>query len=198
MTAYIAIISLAYLIGSIPFGIVLGPLFKVGDIRNIGSGNIGATNALRTGKKGFALAVLLGDALKGVIAIVIARALFGDTLPHAGVIAGLVAIIGHLFPLWLKFKGGKGVATSAGVVMVLHWPTGLCVLAMWLLTARLSRYSSLSALLASLHAPIYAVAVGAPQFALPFAAIAILLWFTHRSNIARLIKGEESIIGKKA
>lgn len=195
--AYIAIASLAYLMGSIPFGIILGPVFKVGDIRGIGSGNIGATNALRTGKKSFAIAVLLGDAGKAVVAILLARYLFADTYPHAAIVAALAAMIGHVFPVWLKFKGGKGVATSAGILLTLHWPTGLCCLALWLLTARLSRISSLAALLASIHAPIYAAATDAHEYALPFAVLTLIIWFTHRDNIKRLLKGEESSIKLK-
>jgi glycerol-3-phosphate acyltransferase PlsY len=198
--AYAAILSLSYLIGSIPFGLVLGPLFKAGDIRNIGSGNIGATNALRTGKKLYALLVLLCDGAKGAVAIAVVHCLFGDAYPHAALMAGIAAIVGHLFPVWLKFKGGKGVATGLGVLAALHWPTGLCVALMWLLTARLSRYSSLAAILAFLQAPIYALATDAPEFSLPFAVIAALIIFTHRANLQRLLKGEESMIslGKSA
>ncbi len=194
---YAAILSLSYLIGSVPFGLVLGPLFKAGDIRNIGSGNIGATNALRTGKKLYALLVLLCDGAKGAVAIAIVHCLFKDIYPHAALIAGLAAIIGHLFPVWLKFKGGKGVATGLGVLLALHWPTGLCVAIMWLLVARLSRYSSLAAILAFLQAPIYALATDAPEFALPFATIALLILFTHCANLQRLLKGEESMINLK-
>lgn len=195
--AYTAIISLSYLIGSIPFGLVLGKVFKVGDIRTIGSGNIGATNALRTGNKSFAIAVLLGDGLKGGVAILLAQCIFGDIYPHAGLVAGLAAVIGHIFPVWLRFKGGKGVATCAGVILMLHWPTGLCVLAMWLLTARLSRISSLSAILAALHAPVYAVATGGRNYALPFVLLSLLVIWTHRDNIRRLVRGEESTIKLK-
>jgi glycerol-3-phosphate acyltransferase PlsY len=195
---YTAIISLAYLIGSIPFGIVLGPLFKVGDIRSIGSGNIGATNALRTGNKKFAIAVLLGDAVKGAIAICLARYFFGDMAAHAGLIAGLVALIGHVFPIWLRFKGGKGVATGAGILLALHWPAGLMCLAIWLITARLSRYSSLSAIMAALHAPFYAVVTQGREYALPFCFISVVLLWTHHDNIRRLAKGEESTIKVKS
>jgi glycerol-3-phosphate acyltransferase PlsY len=192
--AYTAIISLSYLIGSIPFGLVLGKVFKVGDIRSIGSGNIGATNALRTGNKSFALAVLLSDGVKGVVAIFLMRFLFGDMYPHAALIAGLAAIIGHIFPVWLRFKGGKGVATGLGVILALHFPTGLMVAMMWLLTAKLSKYSSLGAILSFLQAPIYAKASGGDVFSLPFAIIALLILWTHRANLQRLLKGEESTI----
>lgn len=197
--AYTAIISLSYLIGSIPFGLVLGKLFKVGDIRSIGSGNIGATNALRTGNKSFALFVLLGDGIKGTVAIWIAKALFCcDVFPHVAMIAGMAAIIGHLFPVWLRFKGGKGVATGLGVLLALSPITGLMVAFMWLVTAKLSRYSSLAAILAFLQAPLYAKAAGAETYALPFAILALLILWTHRANIQRLAKGEESTIKLKS
>lgn len=193
----LVIILLGYLIGSIPFGLVLGPVFKVGDIRNIGSGNIGATNALRTGNKLYALLVLLCDGGKGAVAVLVARHFFCDVCVHAGLTAGLAALVGHLFPLWLKFKGGKGVATGIGVILALHWPAGLCVIAMWLVTARLSRYSSLSALLSFMHAPLYALATKGSQYALPFVIIAIAIVWTHRANIQRLLTGKESVIGGK-
>lgn len=196
--AYAALVSLAYLFGSIPFGIVLGPLFRVGDIRTIGSGNIGATNALRTGNKVFALCVLIADGAKGAVAIFVTRTLdIADTLPHAALVAGLVAIIGHLFPVWLKFKGGKGVATALGVLLALHWPTGVAAAIMWLVTARLGRYSSLSAILAFLNAPLYAMAFGGREYAIPFAILAVLICITHRENIKRLIAGTESTIKLK-
>ncbi len=191
------IVLIGYLLGSIPFGLVLGPLFKTGDIRNIGSGNIGATNALRTGKKLYALLVLIGDGGKGALAVVLAHHFFADMAMHAAVLAGMAALIGHIFPVWLKFKGGKGVATSAGIILALHWPTGICCLAMWLVTARLSRISSLSALLAALHAPLYAMATHGHAYATPFALLAVMIWFTHRDNIKRLMNGKESLIGGK-
>lgn len=194
---YTAILSLAYLFGSIPFGIVLAPLFKIGDIRKIGSGNIGATNALRTGNKLYALLVLLCDGAKGAVAIFVINHFFVHAFPHAGLVAGFAAIVGHLFPVWLRFKGGKGVATSLGVLLALHWPTGLCVAVMWLLTAKMGRISSLSALLAFAHAPIYALATGGRAYALPFAVLAVIVWLTHHANIKRLLKGEESKIGGK-
>lgn len=195
--AYVALVSLSYLIGSIPMGLVLGKLFKVGDIRQIGSGNIGATNALRTGNKAFAISVLIGDAMKGVAAIALAYCCFSDTLVHAAVVAGLVAVIGHIFPVWLRFKGGKGIATSAGVILMLHWPTGICCLVMWLVCARLSRYSSLSAVLAAINLPLYAKALDVDAYALPFAVLAALVLWTHRANISRLARGEESTIKLK-
>lgn len=196
--AYVAIISIGYLMGSIPFGLVFGKLFKVGDIRHIGSGNIGATNALRTGNKSFALFVLLGDGLKGVAAILVVHAIFRDSLPHAALAAGVAAIIGHIFPVWLKFKGGKGVATALGVVAALHFPTGILVAVMWIVTARLSRYSSLGAILAFLQSPVYAMATGGKVYALAFAWIAILILWTHRANLARLATGTEPTVKLKA
>lgn len=194
LIAYIAIVSLSYLIGSIPFGLVLGKFFKVGDIRTIGSGNIGATNALRTGNKKFALMVLLCDGIKGAVAILFIHLLFHEAYPHAALIAGVASIIGHIFPVWLRFKGGKGVATALGVLAALHLPTGIMVAAMWLITARLSRYSSLAAILAFLDAPLYAKASDADRYAIPFTLIALLIMWTHRENIKRLLKGEESVI----
>ena len=198
---YFVIVLGSYLLGSIPFGLVLGRFFEVEDLRTIGSGNIGATNALRTGNKKFAIAVLLGDGLKGVVAVLLAywyaHWIGGDEYPHAPLIAGIVAILGHIFPVWLKFKGGKGVATAAGVIMILHWPTGLACLVIWLLAARLSRISSLGAIMAAIHAPIYAKANGANEYVLPFLFIGVLLLWTHRSNIKRMMSGQESTIKVK-
>jgi acyl phosphate:glycerol-3-phosphate acyltransferase len=196
-SVYAIVVAFSYLIGSIPFGLVLGKVFKVGDLRTIGSGNIGATNALRTGNKKFALAVLFCDGIKGAVAIWIAQYLVGDVWPHAGLVAGLAAVIGHVFPVWLKFKGGKGVATCAGVLLALHWPAGVLALVIWLLTAKLSRYSSMGAVVAAVNAPIYALATGAPAYALPFAFLGALLLWTHRENIKRLSRGEESTIKLK-
>lgn len=191
---YAIVIVGSYLIGSIPFGLVLGRLFKVGDIREIGSGNIGATNALRTGNKGFALAVLLGDGVKGVVAILLTKWLFGDVCACLPLIAGLAAVISHLFPVWLRFKGGKGVATCAGVILAWHWPTGLACLFIWIVTARLSRTSSLGAVIAAINLPIYAMALGGRDYAYAFALLSLLILWTHRGNIERLSKGEESTI----
>lgn len=195
--ALIATLSIGYLIGSIPFGLVLGKVFKIGDIRSIGSGNIGATNALRTGNKTFALLVLLGDGSKGALAILLMNCLFGNSHEFVPIATGFAAIIGHIFPVWLRFKGGKGVATALGVIAALHWPTALAVALMWLITARLSRYSSLAAILAFLNAPLYAQATGAQDYALAFAAISALLIWTHRANLQRLARGEESTISLK-
>lgn len=191
-----------YLLGSIPFGVVLTRGSSTGDVRNIGSGNIGATNVLRTGRKDLALATLLLDAGKGAVALLIARWLFGSEL--AGAIAGGAAFIGHLFPVWLKFKGGKGVATFFGLLIAAHWPLGLMAGATWLIVAFALRYSSLAALIASLLAPVYAVLpipalglpVGQPILILAFVT-AVLIWIRHHENIARLLKGAEPRIGAK-
>ena len=191
-----------YLLGSIPFGVVITRAAGAGDVRNIGSGNIGATNVLRTGRKDLALATLLLDAGKGAVALLIARWLFGSEL--AGAIAGGAAFIGHLFPVWLKFKGGKGVATFFGLLIAAHWPLGLMAGATWLIVAFLLRYSSLAALIAAFMAPIYAILpipalglpVGQPILVLAFVT-AVLIWIRHHENIARLLKGAEPRIGAK-
>ena len=182
-----------YLIGSIPFGLVLTRLAGLGDIRDIGSGNIGATNVLRTGNKPLALATLLLDSGKGAAAAL----LLSSFDPLAGLIAGGGAILGHNFPVWLKFKGGKGVATTLGVLIAVAWPVGLGACATWLLAAAIFRYSSLSALIALAAAPFYAWWLNAPDVAILAALLAILSIIRHHENISRLIKGEESKIGKK-
>ena len=189
-----------YLLGSIPFGVLLTRAAGAGDVRNIGSGNIGATNVLRTGRKDLALATLLLDAGKGAAALLIARYLFGSEL--AGAIAGGAAFLGHLYPVWLGFKGGKGVATFFGLLIAACWPLGLLAGATWLLVAFALRYSSLAALVAAAAAPFYAIlplpAIGlpAPQPIL-FLAIGttILIYIRHHENIARLLKGAEPRIG---
>ena len=183
-----------YLLGSIPFGLVLTKLAGLGDIREIGSGNIGATNVLRTGRKGLALATLLLDGGKGAIAAALAWALIGET---AGLIAGFAAVLGHNFPVWLRFKGGKGVATTLGVVFVMAWPVGLGACATWLVMANLFRISSLAALTALALAPVYALLLGKPEQALMFAGLAVLGFIRHKANIRRLLKGEEPKFGKK-
>ncbi|MBT4932226.1 MAG: glycerol-3-phosphate 1-O-acyltransferase PlsY [Rhodospirillaceae bacterium] len=182
-----------YLIGSIPFGLVLTRLAGLGDIRDIGSGNIGATNVLRTGNKPLALATLLLDSGKGAAAAL----LLSSFDPLAGLIAGGGAILGHNFPVWLKFKGGKGVATTLGVLIAVAWPVGLGACATWLLAAAIFRYSSLSALIALAASPFYAWWMNAPDVAILAALLAILSIIRHHENISRLIKGEESKIGKK-
>ncbi len=196
-----------YLLGSIPFGVVITRAAGAGDVRNIGSGNIGATNVLRTGRKDLALATLLLDAGKGAAALLIAKFMLGGashSAELAGAIAGGAAFIGHLFPVWLKFKGGKGVATFFGLLIAAHWPLGLLAGATWLLVAFTLRYSSLAALIASFMAPVYAILtvpalglpVGEPILLLAFVT-AVLIWIRHHENIARLLKGAEPRIGAK-
>ncbi len=189
----IAAAVLGYLLGSIPFGLLLTRMAGLGDIRNIGSGNIGATNVLRTGNKGLALATLLLDGAKGAAAVLIARAVHDDL----AVVAGACAFLGHLFPVWLKFKGGKGVATALGTWIALAWPIGLLACATWLIVALIFRYSSLSALLAVALAPVYAIWLGSPALIWFGIGVAILVWIRHHENIRRLLKGEEPKIGKK-
>ncbi|MDP1583463.1 MAG: glycerol-3-phosphate 1-O-acyltransferase PlsY [Bradyrhizobium sp.] len=185
---------IGYFFGSIPFGLILTKLAGTQDLRSIGSGSIGATNVLRTGNKGLAAATLLGDALKGTIAVVIAGYLGG---PNAAMLAALGAFLGHLFPVWLKFKGGKGVAVYIGVLIGLFWPAAIVFCVLWLATAAISRYSSLSALVASFVAPIFLWWFGHPALASLFAVMTLLLFYAHRDNIKRLQAGTESRIGQK-
>jgi len=182
-----------YLLGSIPFGLLFTKMAGAGDIRSIGSGNIGATNVLRTGRKGLAAATLLSDALKGTFAVLIAWHFAGY---EAALVAGLGAFLGHLFPVWLKFKGGKGVATYIGLLIGLAWPGALIFIGLWLVTAWLTRYSSLSALVASALTPIGLMGLGRPDAAALFFLLGILLWIMHRANIQRLLNGTEGKIGK--
>lgn len=193
-TLLIAAALLGYLCGSIPFGLILTRFAGTQDLRSIGSGNIGATNVLRTGRKGLAAATLIGDMLKGTVAVIAAGSFAG---PEGAMLAGLFAFLGHLFPMWLKFKGGKGVATYIGVLLGLFWPAALMFCAIWVLVAAISRYSSLSALLASVVAPIFLLSLGHAALAALFAAMTVLLWIMHRANIARLMAGQEGKIGKK-
>ncbi|CAA2144613.1 MULTISPECIES: glycerol-3-phosphate 1-O-acyltransferase PlsY [Methylobacterium] len=182
-----------YLAGSIPFGLIVTRFAGLGDVRAIGSGNIGATNVLRTGRKGLAAATLLGDALKGTLAVLVA-ARFGE---GAALAAGLGAFLGHLFPVWLGFKGGKGVATFLGVLLAFS-PIGLAAFAaIWLGLAFTLKYSSLAALAASAATPIVLWAAGQPAVALLFLVLAILLWWKHAPNIRRLLDGSEGRIGQK-
>ncbi|WP_417492817.1 glycerol-3-phosphate 1-O-acyltransferase PlsY [Maricaulis sp.] len=183
-----------YLLGSIPFGLVITKLAGLGDIRAIGSGNIGATNVLRTGRKDLALATLLLDAGKAGIAAAIFGYFLGTT---AGLIAGAAAFAGHCFPVWLNFKGGKGVATFVGTVLVVSWPVGLTVIAAWLITAAIFRISSLGALVAALAAPVAALVIGRPDVAIMTGVLAIMIYWLHRANIGRILKGEEPRIGGK-
>jgi glycerol-3-phosphate acyltransferase PlsY len=187
-------LAIGYLLGSIPFGLVLTRLGRTRDIRTIGSGNIGATNVLRTGRKDLAALTLLGDALKGTAAVLIAGHLFG---PDGALAAGLAAFFGHVFPVWLGFKGGKGVATFLGVALALAWPAALAFAAAWLLVAYLTRYSSLSALVAAVATPLAALALGETRAALLLILLAAILWAKHHENIARLVAGTEGKIGAK-
>ena len=186
--------ALSYLLGSIPFGIVITRALGLGDLRTIGSGNIGATNVLRTGNKPAALATLLLDAGKGGIAVLIARAAVG---PDAAQVAALFSFLGHLFPVWLGFKGGKGVATFLGTLLVLAWPAGLAACATWAATAAISRISSLSALVAAALSPVWLVVFGYPQMSILAIALAALIYQRHGANIARIRAGTEPKIGKK-
>ncbi len=182
-----------YLLGSIPFGIVLTQLAGTQDIRSIGSGSIGATNVLRTGRKGLAAATLLGDALKGAVAVWLAT-WFGG--PDLGVLAALGAFLGHLFPVWLNFNGGKGVATYIGLLLALAWPAMIFFCLIWIVVAVLTRYSSLAALIASAATPIFIWWYQHdPQNAGLFLVLSVLLWIMHRGNIARLASGREGKIG---
>jgi glycerol-3-phosphate acyltransferase PlsY len=180
-----------YALGSIPFGLLLTQMAGLGDIRSIGSGNIGATNVLRTGRKGLAAATLFCDALKGAVAVLVA-AHWGE---DAAIAAGLGAFIGHLFPVWLKFKGGKGVATYLGCLVAFWWPAALGFAVIWLAVAAVTRYSSAAALAASALTPLILWQGGHGREAELFVALAILLWFKHRPNIERLIAGTEGRIG---
>ncbi|MBZ9693761.1 MULTISPECIES: glycerol-3-phosphate 1-O-acyltransferase PlsY [unclassified Mesorhizobium] len=182
-----------YLLGSIPFGLLLTRAAGLGDVRKIGSGNIGATNVLRTGNKGLAAATLLLDALKGTAAVLIA----GHFAPEAAIWAGLGAFLGHLFPAWLGFKGGKGVATYLGVLVGLAWQVALIFAVVWLVMAFLFRYSSLAALAAAVVVPIALYFLSTPQIAILFVVMSIIVFIKHRENISRLIAGSEGKIGAK-
>jgi glycerol-3-phosphate acyltransferase PlsY len=185
---------IGYLCGSVPFGVILTRIAGAGDLRAIGSGNIGATNVLRTGRKGLAAATLLGDLLKGTVAVLIAKSYLG---PDAALLAAVAAFLGHLFPVWLNFKGGKGVATFLGVALALYWPAALGFAIVWLAMARLFRYSSLSALIASVISPMIAAYSGDLRISSVLGLLTVTLWLTHRANIARLLAGTEGRIGAK-
>ncbi|MBL8574084.1 MAG: glycerol-3-phosphate 1-O-acyltransferase PlsY [Hyphomicrobiaceae bacterium] len=192
-------LAFGYLLGSIPFGLILTRLAGLGDIRAIGSGNIGATNVLRTGNKKLAAATLLFDALKGTVAVLLAGWFAGA---EAGIVAGLGAFLGHLFPVWLKFKGGKGVATYIGVLLGLWWPAAVAFCLIWLAVAFAFKISSLSAFVASAVVPVLIVAaamalgIGDIRLALVGVVLSALLWWKHRANLQRLIAGTEPRIGK--
>ncbi len=199
---------IGYLSGSIPYGLLLTRVAGLGDVRDIGSGNIGATNVLRTGNKWLAAATLLTDAAKGGVVILIMWKIWG--VDHA-VVAGVAAFLGHVFPVWLKFKGGKGVATFLGIVLALYWPVGLLFAGTWIVTATVFRISSLAALVGTLAVPVYfwvparfggqipewLASAHGYQFAEVTLFLTALIWWAHRANIGRLIRGEEPRIGKK-
>ncbi|MDB5520300.1 MAG: acyl-phosphate glycerol-3-phosphate acyltransferase [Tardiphaga sp.] len=191
---YIIAIVLGYLLGSIPFGLVLTKMAGTQDLRSIGSGNIGATNVLRTGRKGLAAATLLCDMLKGTVAVVIARYFGGE---GAAMLAAPAAFLGHLFPVWLNFKGGKGVAVYIGVLLGLFPFAALVFCVLWIATASTSRYSSLSALVASFVTPLFLWWFGHDTLAGLFAVLTLALWYMHRENIKRLQAGTEGRIGEK-
>jgi glycerol-3-phosphate acyltransferase PlsY len=183
---------IGYVIGSVPFGLILTRLFGAGDLRAIGSGNIGATNVLRTGRKGLAAATLLLDLAKGLVAVVAVRAIWGEALTEQ---AAIGAFIGHCFPVWLMFRGGKGVATTAGICLGLAWPVGAVYAAVWLGVLAVTRISSLAGMSAAIAAPLAARGLGYPEHVKALAAIALAVLILHRANIARLLKGEEPRIG---
>lgn len=185
----------AYLLGSVPFGLIVARAMGLGDPRQIGSGNIGATNVLRTGSKTAGALTLLLDALKGFVAVLAGGALFGD---GGAQLAGLAAFLGHLYPVWLRFKGGKGVATFFGVLFGLAWPLGLFAGAVWLGIARLSRMSSAGALAASAAAPVAALFFGPSGSLALLVLLAVLIWMKHHANIRRIIAGREPKIGEKS
>ena len=183
-----------YLIGSIPFGLLLTKAAGLGDIRQVGSGNIGATNVLRTGRKGLAAATLILDGLKGAVAVLLARYFLGDQ----DLVVGTAAVLGHLFPVWLGFRGGKGVATGLGVLLAAAWPVGLACCALWLVAAKLLKMSSAAALAAFAAAPLFALVLSSADHALMALLIAVLVFWRHEANIRRLLAGTEPRIGKTA
>jgi glycerol-3-phosphate acyltransferase PlsY len=191
----VAAVAFGYLLGSIPFGLVFTRLAGTADIRAIGSGSIGATNVLRTGRYGLAAATLLADVLKGAAAVLVMVWLGG---PNIGLLAGAAAFFGHLFPVWLGFKGGKGIATGFGVLLAVSWKAALAVVLIWIAIAAATRYSSLASLIASAAAPVILYFVGTPPEALTFLVLAIATFIMHRGNIARLARGTEGKIGQKA
>jgi glycerol-3-phosphate acyltransferase PlsY len=195
LPAWAIAFALGYLAGAIPFGLVITRLAGTQDIREIGSRNIGATNVLRTGRKDLAAATLVCDALKGTAAVVVASHFGGS---DAAMAAGLGAFLGHLFPVWLKFKGGKGVAIFIGLLIAFAWPVALGFCAIWLMVAAATRYSSLSALIASAATPAMLWAFGEAREAVLFAVLATVLWVMHRANIGRLVAGTEGKIGAQS
>ena len=188
--------ALAYLLGSIPFGLLLARAAGLGDIRRIGSGNIGATNVLRTGHKGIAAATLLLDGGKGAAAVLLVRCVVGRDLELLEPLAAAAVLVGHIYPVWLGFKGGKGVATFLGIAFALAWPIGALAAAVWLLALALVRISSVGGLAAAASAPVTALLLDKPRLALLFAAAAVLIAWKHRANISRLIAGTEPKVGQ--
>jgi acyl phosphate:glycerol-3-phosphate acyltransferase len=190
----LAALVIGYLLGSIPFGLILTRMAGLGDVRSIGSGNIGATNVLRTGNKKLAAATLLLDAFKGTVAVLLAGHFFGQ---EAGILAGFAAFIGHIFPVWIGFKGGKGVATYIGILLGMYPAMAGLFALVWIACAFITRYSSLSALVATLVIPVALWILGADKIAAAMALMTVITWWKHKANITRLIAGKESKIGSK-
>jgi acyl phosphate:glycerol-3-phosphate acyltransferase len=185
---------IGYLLGSIPFGLLLTRLAGAGDLRAIGSGNIGATNVLRTGRKGLAALTLILDAAKGAAAVLIAQRIGGEL----GLIGGLAAFFGHCYPVWLGFRGGKGVATFLGIALALAWPVGLIYAAVWIGVLAVFRYSSVGGMAAAIAAPVAAIVSGQFEMAVLFLALALIVLWKHRDNMTRLLRGEEPKVGRAA
>ena len=196
LSVAVGALAIGYFSGAIPFGLLLTRFAGTADLRTIGSGNIGATNVLRTGRKDLAALTLLLDGLKGTFAVLLASWLFGGVF--TGQIAAAGAFLGHVFPVWLHFKGGKGVATFLGCLLALCWPAGLVFILVWLGVALVSKYSSAAALIASALSPLALVFFGAGDKAPLFLALAAALWYFHRANISRLLAGTEGKIGQKS
>jgi glycerol-3-phosphate acyltransferase PlsY len=190
---FLAALVLGYLVGSIPFGVLITRAMGLGDLRSIGSGNIGATNVLRTGNRAAAFATLVLDGGKGAVAVLVARAIAGEP---AALVAALGAFLGHLFPVWLGFRGGKGVATFLGILLALAWPAGIAACLTWLATAVAFRFSSLAALVAAASAPLWLALFGRPDAIWLAVALAVLVFVRHHANIRRLAAGTEPRIGK--
>jgi glycerol-3-phosphate acyltransferase PlsY len=189
-----AALLLGYVLGSIPFGLLLTRLAGAGDLRSIGSGNIGATNVLRTGRKGLAALTLLLDAVKGAVAVLAGEAI----VPGGGLLGAAGAFFGHLYPVWLRFAGGKGVATLLGIALALHWPSGLIFAGVWLLMLAGLRYSSVAGMSAAIALPVSAAVMGEFSMVLLFIAFALLVLWKHRANIERLLAGTEPRVGRRA
>jgi len=194
LTTAIAVASFAYLMGSVPFGMVITRIMGLGNLRDIGSGNIGATNVLRTGNKLAAFLTVVFDAGKGAVAVFLAGYLFGQT---AAQIAGLFAFLGHLYPVWLRFKGGKGVAVFLGILLAINFWAGLAACLTWLATAIIVRISSVSALVSSLLAPVWLYLIDTKSGVLFVIIMTLLIWVKHNDNIKRILKGTEPKIGKR-